>query len=136
MLICSLDARSAVLDGFKSFMENGSGTALLRVQQNLVTLVDFELAATPFGSAVQDALVLASTPISGTASASGRATRALLINQNGDVGITVDVGPTDWFGLRAPRLQVTDGATQSLGALVVRMSPSGSLYLEGSLALQ
>jgi hypothetical protein len=136
MLTVALEARPYALDGFADFMEVGSGTAKLRVLQHLVTLVEFDLAAAPFGAATLDSLVLASAPIAATSVASGRATRVQLINQNGDVGITTDVGPTDSYGFRVPRAGITDATAQSLAALVVRMSPDGRLFLEGSGVFQ
>lgn len=136
MLTVALEARPYVLDGFADFMEVGSGTALLRVLQHTVTLVDFELAAAPFGAAALDSLVLASAPIAATAVASGRATRVQLINQDGTVGLTGDVGGTDSYAFRVPRVQVTSGAAQRLAGLVVRMSPNGNLYLEASGVFQ
>lgn len=136
MLTLALEARPYVLDGFADFMEVGSGTAVLRVLQHTITLVDFDLAATPFGSAALDSLVLASAPIAANAVATGKATRVQLINQDGTVGLTGDVGGTDSYAFRVPRTQITFGAAQRLAGLVVRMSPTGHLYLEASGVFQ
>lgn len=132
----SLSLRASMLDGVETFMLVGGGTAVLRVLQFNTTLVDFSLAASPFGSASSDGIVIASAPISGTAAASGKATRAQLINQAGTVGYTFDVGTDLDASLVVPSLVVTSGATQSLNALALRMGTNGELTVEGSLTLQ
>lgn len=132
----SLSMRASMLDGVETFMLVGGGTAVLRVLQFNTTLVDFSLQAAPFGSASADGIVIASAPISGTAAASGKATRAQLINQAGTVGFTFDLGTERDASLTVPSLVVTSGATQSLNALVLRMSVYGELTPEGSLTLQ
>lgn len=132
----SLSLRASMLDGVEAFMELGSGTAKLRVLQFQTTLVDFSLAAAPFGSASSDGIVIASAPITATSSASGKATRAQLINQAGTVGFTFDVGTDGDSSLVIPSLVVTTTTTQRLNALVLRMSATGELSLEGSLTLQ
>jgi hypothetical protein len=134
--VISLSMRASMLDGVEAFMLLGSGTAKLRILQFNTTLVEFDLSAAPFGSASADGIVLADAPISGTASNGGRATRFQLINQNGVVGLTGDVGTDGDSSLRVPSLTVTDGDTQYLNALVLRMGSNGELTVEGSLTLQ
>lgn len=132
----SLSMRASMLDGVETFMEIGGGTAKVRVLQFNTTLVDFSLAASPFGSASSDGIVIASAPITGTAAASGKATRVQLINQAGTVGYTFDVGTDLDSSLVVPSLVVTESATQRLNALVLRMAADGALSVEGSLTLQ
>lgn len=136
MLTVPVAARASFLDGFETFMATGSGTAKLRLMQHLVTLVEFSLSNTPFGSASQDSIVLASTPIAGTAVASGRATRFELVNRNAVVALSGDVGGTDSYAFRVPRALITSAAAQRLASVVLRMGPNGQVYLEASAALQ
>lgn len=135
-LVLGLSLRASMLDGLEAFMELGGGTAKLRILSFNTTLVDFSLAAAPFGSASSDGVVIASAPITGTAAAAGRATRFQLLNQAGTVGLTGSVGTGDDSDLQVPSLTVTASATQRLNAFVVRMAPDGGLSLEGSVTLQ
>lgn len=133
----ALSARAYLLDGFETFMLVGSGTANLTIYQGNTALCVFPLNATPFGAAVGDSLVLASTPISSTGTeVAGTANRFILTNQNAETGMSGTVSAIGGGGvLQAPALTVTAAATQTLNALVVRMSASGELTLEGSLTL-
>jgi len=131
----ALTARAYMLDGLETFMLVGGGTANLTIYQGSTALCVFPLAASPFGSAVGDSLVLASAPISSTGTeVAGQANRFILTNQNAETGLSGTVSGIGGGGaLQAPNLTVTADATQTLNALVVRMAMDGSLTLEGSL---
>ena len=132
-----LSARASMLDGFEAFMELGSGTANATVYQTNTALCVFDLAATPFGSAVGDSLTLASAPISSTGTeVAGKANRLVITNQNGDTALTLTVSAVGGGGdIEAPSLTVTAAATQTLNSLVLRMAADGQLSVEASLSL-
>lgn len=134
----SLGARALMLDGFEDYMEVGSGTANFTLYQTNTSLAVFPLAATPFGAANLDSIVLASTPISSTGTeVAGTANRFVITNQNGDTALTGSVGAIgSGADIELPTLTVTAAATQTLNALVLRMSAYGEIDVEGSITLQ
>ena len=134
----SLGARAAMLDGFADYMESGSGTANFTLYQTNTSLAVFPLAASPFGSANLDSLVLAGTPISSTGTeVAGTANRFVITNQNGDTAHSGSVGAIgSGADIELPSLTVTAEATQTLNALVLRMAADGSISTEASLTLQ
>jgi hypothetical protein len=134
----ALAARTAMLDGFEVFMLLGAGTANLTLYQTNTALCVFPLNAVPFGAAVVDSLVLASTPISSTGTeVAGTANRFIVTNQNGDTGLSGTVSAIGGGGhIETPNTTVTAAATQTLNALVLRLAADGALTIEGSLTLQ
>lgn len=130
-------ARAYLLNGFADYSEVGSGTANLTVYQSTTSLCVFPLATTVFGDAANDAIVLASTPISSTGTeVAGTATRFVLTNQNGDTAMTGTISAVGGGGtITTPALTVTAAATQTLNTLVLRMAGDGALSLEASLTL-
>lgn len=127
-----------MLDGFEDYMEVGSGTANFTIYQTNTSLAVFPLAATPFGNANLDSIVLASVPISSTGTeVAGTANRFVITNQNGDVAKSGSIGAIgSGADIELPSLTVTAAATQTLNALVLRMDGSGDISVEASLTLQ
>lgn len=136
-LTIALATRALMLDGFEDSMEVGGGTANFTVYQGNTSLAVFPLAATPFGSASSDGIVLASTPISSTGTeVAGKANRFVITDQAGTTTLTGTIGGIgSGADIEAPALTVTAAATQTLNALVLRMAASGQLSVEGSLTL-
>lgn len=136
-LSITVSARASMLDGFETYMLVGSGTANFTVYQGNTSLAVFPLNATPFGAAVSDSLVLASTPISSTGTeVAGTANRFIITNQNGDTALSGTISAVGGGGdIEAPSLTVTAAATQTLNALVLRLASSGALSAEASLTL-
>jgi hypothetical protein len=126
-----------MLDGFEDSMEVGGGTANFTVYQTNTSLCVFPLAATPFGSAVSDSIVLASTPISSTGTeVAGNANRFIITDQAGTTVLTGTISAIGGGGdIEVPSVVVTAAATQTLNALVLRMASSGAISVEASLTL-
>lgn len=137
-LSLSLGARALTLDGFEDYMEVGASTANFTVYQTNTSLCVFPLAATPFGAANLDSVVLASTPISSTGTeVAGLANRFVITNQNGDTALSGTISAIGGGGdIETPALTVTAAATQTLNSLVLRMAASGALTVEASLTFQ
>lgn len=140
----TVGARASMLDGFETYMVNGSGQSTLTVYQGNTSLCVFNLGAsstgTPFGSASSDSLSISSTlsaPVSNTGtSVAGTANRFVIVNQNGDTAMSGTVSAVGGGGaMQVPSVTVTASTTQKLNALVLRMASDGSLTLEGSLTL-
>ncbi len=127
-----------MLDGFEDSMEVGASTANLTIYQTNLSLAVFPLAATPFGAAVLDSLVLASVPISSTGTeVAGTANRFVVTNQNGDAALSGTISGIGGGGdIELPSLTVTAALTQTLNAFVLRMASDGTLNVEASLTLQ
>lgn len=133
----ALATRALTLDGIETSMLVGSGTAELQIFQHNTELAVFELAAAPFGSAVNDGIAVASCPISSTGTeVAGKATRFVLVNQNADTVLTGTISGIGGGGdIETPNLTVTAAATQTLNSFVIRMSATGALSVEASLTL-
>ena len=136
-LAVAVATRALMLDGFEDSMEVGSSTANFTVYQGSTSLAVFALASTPFGAAVNDSIVLASTPISSTGTeVAGTANKFIITNQNGDTVLTGSISAVGGGGdIEVPAVTVTAAATQTLNALVLRMSATGALSVEASLTL-
>ena len=137
-MLFEMGARTAALDGFKAFMELGSGQATATLYQGTTPLAVFNLAVLPFGSAVNDALVLASTPIASVGTeVAGTVTRLVFVNQNSAEGLELTVSAPGAGGdvEASGALTVTAGATQYLNSFVLRMDKYGRLTAEASLSL-
>lgn len=136
-LSIALATRALMLDGFEDSMEVGGGTANFTVYQTNTSLCVFPLAATPFGAAVSDSIVLASTPISSTGTeVAGNANRFIITDQAGTTVLTGAISAIGGGGdIEVPSVTVTAAATQTLNALVLRMASSGAISVEASLTL-
>lgn len=130
-------ARASMLDGFETFMLVGSGTANFTVYQGTISLCVFPLNATPFGAAANNAMVLASTPISSTGTeVAGKANRWVITNQDGSTAASGTLSGIGGGGdIETDALTITAAATQTLNALVMRMDEDGEIFWEGSLTL-
>lgn len=135
-LSLELACRAALLNGLETFL-NDTGTATFNVYQTNTLLATFDLSATPLGSAVSDSIAASSLPVSNTGtSVAGYANRFTLVSEAGVLGLSGTVSATGGGGdIEVPSTTVTGSTTQTLNALVVRMSSTGSLSLECSLTL-
>lgn len=135
-LSLQLAARAALLNGLETFL-NDSGTATFNLYQTSTLLATFNLSATPFGSAVNDSIAASSLPVSNTGtSTAGTANYFTLVSEAGNLALTGTVSATGGGGdIEVPSTTVSGSTTQTLNALVVRMSSTGSLSLECSLTL-
>lgn len=136
-LSVALATRALMLDGFEDSMEVGGGTANLTLYQTNLSLCVFPLAATPFGAAVSDGIVLASAPISSTGTeVAGNANRFILTDQAGTTVLTGTISGIGGGGdIEVPSLAITAAATQTLNAFVIRMASTGAISVEASLTL-
>ena len=135
-LSIALATRALMLAGFETSVLTGGGTSNLTVYQTNIALCVFPLAADPF-SGVSDSLSLLSVPISSTGTeVAGKANRFVIVDE---AGTTVLSGTISGIGgggdIEVPNLTVTAAATQTLNALVLRMSADGYISVEASMTL-
>lgn len=144
-LSISLGARAAMLDGFEAFMVAGSLQASLTIYQTNTALAVFNLGAsstgTPFGTAANDSMALASStytvPILNTGTAvAGTANRFILVGQVPSTALSGTISAVGGGGdIETPSLLVTAAAVQRLNTFNLRISPTGLLSVEGSFTL-
>ncbi len=136
-LVIATATRALMLDGFEDSMEVGSSACAFTVYQGNTSLAVFELAATPFGAAVNDGIAAASAPVSSVGTeVAGKANRFIITNQAGTTVMTGTISGVGGGGdVETPNLTVTAAATQTLNSLVLRMAADGAVTVEASLVL-
>lgn len=91
--------RTILADAVDAHVNTGSGTALVRLRDSTVTIVDFELSNPAFGNAVNGVITLNDTPIEDVpAAADGEVDNAQIVNRNGDVSLACSVTQTGMGG--------------------------------------
>ena len=76
--------RNALADLIATKVDTGAGTAKVRIRASTTTLVDIDLAATPFGAAASAVITAAGLPKEGTVTGAGSADNFQVLDQDGN----------------------------------------------------
>ena len=107
--------RNTLADLIDTLVNTGAGTAVLKLRDATTDIVSFNLAATAFGAASGGTITLASTPIAGTAGASGDVDGFQVLDKDGNLVFSGTVTATGGGGdIEITNISVANGQGCSL----------------------
>lgn len=121
----STPLRNDLADAVDNFINTGGGTALWRLRDSTVTIVDFPLANPAYGAASGGTITLASTPIGPTAATgTGDVDNAQNISRGAALGVSCSVTVTGMGGdIEMDNTNVVTGQDCTLVSLTYSAPP-------------